>query len=123
MIGFCAMSLAQATALYEKTQIYGASGIRAWFVENVITCKLQGPGLHGVQLSIAQRAFDLLKPGGRIVYSTCSMNPVEDEAVLATLLRKFKGRLQLVDVSSNMTELKRRPGIYSWRIMDRDGKW
>ena len=33
----------------------------------------------------------MLKVGGRMVYSTCSLNPIEDEAVVAELLRKFKG--------------------------------
>eukprot|EP01127_Copromyxa_protea_P012839 TRINITY_DN3379_c0_g1_i1.p1 TRINITY_DN3379_c0_g1~~TRINITY_DN3379_c0_g1_i1.p1 ORF type:complete len:678 (+),score=195.99 TRINITY_DN3379_c0_g1_i1:14-2047(+) len=83
----------------------------------------QGPGLHGVQISITHRAFALLKPGGRIVFSTCSMNPIEDEAVVSALLRKFKGELSLVDVSHINPELKRRPGVSSWKVMDRDGNW
>ena len=39
----------------------------------------------------------LLKPGGRLVYSTCSINPLEDEAVVCALLRHYWGRLVLVD--------------------------
>jgi len=44
-----------------------------------------------LQLSIAQRSAQLLKIGGRMVYSTCAFNPVEDEAVVAQLLRESKG--------------------------------
>lgn len=32
-----------------------------------------------LQLSILYRALQLLRIGGKVVYSTCSMNPIEDE--------------------------------------------
>jgi 16S rRNA C967 or C1407 C5-methylase (RsmB/RsmF family) len=53
--------------------------------------------LHMVQLQIAIASVQLLKPGGRMVYSTCSINPLEDEAVVAGLLRRFEGRVRLID--------------------------
>ena len=44
---------------------------------------INGNGLHPLQLRIALQSASLLKVGGRMVYSTCSFNPVEDEAVVA----------------------------------------
>ncbi|CAN0489159.1 unnamed protein product [Laminaria digitata] len=32
-----------------------------------------------------------------MVYSTCSLNPIEDEAVVAEVLRRCGGNLQLED--------------------------
>jgi 16S rRNA C967 or C1407 C5-methylase (RsmB/RsmF family) len=37
--------------------------------------------------------------GGRLVYSTCSLNPIEDEAVVAAMLKQADGGLQLMDMS------------------------
>ena len=50
-----------------------------------------GAALHKLQLDIARRAVQLLKVGGMMVYSTCSLNPIENEAVVAELMRRFPG--------------------------------
>ena len=49
--------------------------------------------LFRLQLAIARRGCELLKVGGLIVYSTCAMNPIENEAVVAQLLREGKGSI------------------------------
>nr|XP_033785629.1 RNA cytosine C(5)-methyltransferase NSUN2 isoform X1 [Geotrypetes seraphini] len=79
--------------------------------------------LHGLQLRIATRGVEQLAEGGRMVYSTCSLNPVEDEAVIASLLEKSEGSLELVDVSSELPGLKWMPGVIQWKIMTKDGQW
>ncbi|XP_044484350.1 RNA cytosine-C(5)-methyltransferase NSUN2-like isoform X2 [Mangifera indica] len=81
-----------------------------------------GNGLHSLQLQIAMRGISLLKVGGRMVYSTCSMNPVENEAVVSEILRKCGGSVELVDVSTELPQLIRRPGLRSWKIRDK-GVW
>nr|XP_019005307.1 multisite-specific tRNA:(cytosine-C5)-methyltransferase [Kwoniella mangroviensis CBS 8507]OCF68768.1 multisite-specific tRNA:(cytosine-C5)-methyltransferase [Kwoniella mangroviensis CBS 8507] len=75
-----------------------------------------GNSLHGLQLRILERAMNMLKPGGRLVYSTCSFNPAEDEAVIAAALNNKAGKFHIVDVSSQLPKLKRRPGISSWKV-------
>jgi len=84
---------------------------------------LQCISLHRIQSTILWRAFEILKVGGRIVYSTCSLNPIEDEAVIAGVLQRANGALRLVDVGDQLPELKRRSGITSWRVMDKSGQW
>nr|XP_012599684.1 tRNA (cytosine(34)-C(5))-methyltransferase [Microcebus murinus] len=79
--------------------------------------------LHGLQLRIATRGAEQLAEGGRMVYSTCSLNPIEDEAVIASLLEKSEGALELADVYSELPGLKWMPGITQWKVMTKDGQW
>ncbi|CAK9115579.1 unnamed protein product [Durusdinium trenchii] len=46
----------------------------------------EGNSLHPLQRGLLRRGFELLEPGGRLVYSTCSLNPIENEAVVAAFL-------------------------------------
>ena len=75
-------------------------------------------GLHGLQFHCARRAAELLKVGGRLVYSTCSLNPLEDEAVVARLLRETQHALRLVDCAALLPGLRRTDGLHSWEPMD-----
>ncbi|KAK4700923.1 multisite-specific tRNA:(cytosine-C5)-methyltransferase, partial [Phenoliferia sp. Uapishka_3] len=75
-----------------------------------------GLGLHALQLRIALRGIALLKPGGRLVYSTCSMNPVENEAVVSAILDACP-EMSLVAVPSELPALIRRPGLTTWKVL------
>ncbi|EEC83759.1 hypothetical protein OsI_29649 [Oryza sativa Indica Group] len=81
-----------------------------------------GNGLHLLQVDISMRGIALLKVGGRMVYSTCSMNPVENEAVIAELLRRSGNSVELLDVSNELPELVHRPGLSTWKVQDK-GSW
>jgi 16S rRNA C967 or C1407 C5-methylase (RsmB/RsmF family) len=74
-------------------------------------------GVHSLQVDITLRGLEVTKVGGLLVYSTCSLSPYENEAVVAELLRRQKGSVELVDVSSLYPLLKRRPGKASWKVI------
>lgn len=81
-------------------------------------------GLFNTQVRILVRALQMLKVGGRTVYSTCSMNPVENEAVIAAAIERCGGqdKVEIVDCSGQLPALKREDGLRSWKIMDKKGR-
>lgn len=81
-----------------------------------------GNGLFPLQLSILQRALKLLSTDGRIVYSTCSFNPIENEAVVAQMIRASEGKLRIVDCSLLLPKMKRAPGLKTWIVAKRNGQ-
>lgn len=76
--------------------------------------------LHCIQYRISRRGAEMLAVGGRMVYSTCSINPVENEAVISRLLRESEGSLELVDASSLVKGLVFNPGMTTWEIASKD---
>lgn len=75
--------------------------------------------LHGIQFRVARRGAELLAVGGRLVYSTCSLNPVENEAVLHRLVKESEGALEIVDASAMVPGLKYAPGITQWELSNK----
>ena len=72
-------------------------------------------------IGIAVRGAQLVAPGGRLVYSTCSMNPMENEAVVAALLAQDPS-LSVVDASRDVPQLLRRGALKTWKVLvDDDG--
>jgi multisite-specific tRNA:(cytosine-C5)-methyltransferase len=81
-------------------------------------------GLHLTQIRILVRALQLLKVGGRVVFSTCSMNPVENESVVVSAIERCggPGNVEIVDCSNELPNLKRYPGLKDWKIMDKSAR-
>ena len=85
--------------------------------------------MHLLQLRILLRALQLVKVGGVVCYSTCSMNPIENEAVVAAALRGRKASAcggdgisggamyELLDwPSTSLPGLVLRPGVSNWKV-------
>lgn len=66
-------------------------------------------GTAGVQRGILQRAVQATRPGGTVVYSTCTFAPEENEAVLDHVLGTEECRLLEFDAP-----LETRPGVTEW---------
>ena len=82
-----------------------------------------GHANHPLQLDILERGFKLLKKGGRIVYSTCSFNTIENEAVVACAVARHIKQIKIVNVKNQISpHLKYRPGLTSWKVYHKGGK-
>jgi 16S rRNA (cytosine1407-C5)-methyltransferase len=51
------------------------------------------------QILLLKSALQAVRPGGQVVYSTCTLAPEEDEAVLDELMRNYPDSIQIDDVS------------------------
>jgi 16S rRNA C967 or C1407 C5-methylase (RsmB/RsmF family) len=58
------------------------------------------------QMGLLCSALTLLNPGGQMVYSTCSISPLENELNIEKLLKKRAGQIKTVPMSNVMGEAK-----------------
>jgi tRNA (cytosine49-C5)-methyltransferase len=63
------------------------------------------------QKQLILKSFDLLKPGGIMVYSTCTFAPEENEGVINHLLDNRQADLLPIEIAN----LKMMPGLTSWQ--------
>ena len=77
-----------------------------------------GRSMFKLQLDILKRAFSLLKPGGELVYSTCSIDPVENEAVVAQMLREHQDLHLDVGLNERYPQAKFSEGMAQWKLME-----
>ncbi len=54
------------------------------------------------QTALLSSALQAVKPGGEVVYSTCTLLPAEDEGVVDAVLRKFGNAVTLLDAQSRL---------------------
>jgi NOL1/NOP2/sun family putative RNA methylase len=68
-------------------------------------------GLQRLQRALLKRATDLAKPGGTVVYSTCTFAPEENEAVVSWVADQVRSvRLEKVSIP----DLESCPGLVEW---------
>jgi NOL1/NOP2/sun family putative RNA methylase len=66
--------------------------------------------LPGLQKKIIVRGYDLLNPGGRMLYATCTYNPSENEGVVDHLLKERDADLLPIRLPCGVD-----PGITQWK--------
>ncbi|MGB1014041.1 MAG: NOL1/NOP2/sun family putative RNA methylase [Nannocystaceae bacterium] len=65
------------------------------------------------QRGILRNAIRLCRPGGRIVYSTCTFAPEENECVLDAVLRESQGAVRLLP--AQIPGFHASPGLTAWQ--------
>ena len=73
-------------------------------------------GCARLQLGLLRKAFNMLKPGGLLLYATCTLSPWENEHVLTDLMQD---RSDVVIKPISMQHMHS-TGILSWRGVDFD---
>lgn len=81
---------------------------------------MAGRSLHTLQLDILRRAIAVTKEGGRIVYSTCSLDPLENEAVIARVLAE--GNVRIVSASDLIPGVPSNCGMIEWPCLNESGE-
>ncbi len=86
----------------EGTVRKNPDAVESWSLDHV-------EGIAGVQKGILGRSLEVTRPGGTVVYSTCTFAPEENEAVLQHAIENHDCELVAFDLS-----LRSVPGVTEW---------
>lgn len=95
-------ALVDAPCSGEGTIRKNPDAIDDWTIDHV-------ESVSGIQKGLLRRAVQATKPGGRVVYSTCTLAPEENEAVLDYVLDAEDCR-----IVEQSLPLDHRPGVTEW---------
>ena len=91
---------------------------KEWTVKNGIT-------LHKLQTRLLIRALKAVKRGGRVLYSTCSLNPIENEAVVMEAIHRCSNETDAYRIlplpekfEGAEEEWRHSPGSTCWVVPD-----
>jgi NOL1/NOP2/sun family putative RNA methylase len=65
------------------------------------------------QIALMKKAYRLLRPGGLLVYSTCTFAPEENEAVVDTLIKYSKEKMKCIPIT--LGNFNYNPGLDQWQ--------
>jgi len=68
--------------------------------------------LSSIQKNLVINALEILKPGGELIYSTCTHAPEENEEVIDFILKRFKEKIKIEKIQ---LPIKLREGITKWQ--------
>jgi 16S rRNA C967 or C1407 C5-methylase (RsmB/RsmF family) len=77
-----------------------------------------GKSMFKLQLDLLNRASSLLKEQGQLVYSTCSIDPIENEAVVAEFLRSNPNFSIVENISKYFGQHVFESGKRTWPLLD-----
>ena len=60
--------------------------------------------LSRLQRQLVLQGYDALKPGGVLVYSTCTQEPEENEAIVSWLIQKTGARMEDIELNINRSD-------------------
>jgi len=95
-------ALVDAPCSCEGTIRKNPDALEEWTIDHV-------EGIAGVQKGVLRRAVQVTRPGGTVVYSTCTFAPEENEAVLDHVLGAEPCETAHLDIP-----LDGRPGVTEW---------
>ena len=83
---------------------------------------------HFIQVKILDNAIKQCKNDGYILYSTCAINPLENEAVVCYIMEKYKDEIEIINCGKKLREMniKFREGLVKWKVcvgVDKNNKY
>ena len=73
---------------------------------------------HFTQIKILDNAIKQCRNDGHIIYSTCSINPLENEAVICYIKDKYKEEIEIINCGKRLREMriKFKEGLIKWKV-------